>query len=286
MRLASEDTMFRTAIRVVLAALCAAAIGVVLIPAAAEALAVTGAELVDGRLRVDGVNAAPGVFVTVESTTSAAGVRSDGVGAYHVEAGDFRADDCTVVVSDRRTRTETVALDGCIPTPVDPPTTTPPPTGGGVITPGAPASVPAGALSPYYPHTTARGTTPGAGRWGLVAGPVHAGDLSTYYLHPTGCDTTAGPVRWAFVAGRVPVGMTGPFTQGRDAGAVSGRPTVEGFYSFEVRVTDSAGATDTETFDITVLGPRPVTVTTDLPAGAVGQSYSESCARRSTCWAS
>jgi len=247
--------MFRTAIRVVLAALCAAAIGVVLIPAAAEALAVTGAELVDGRLRVDGVNAAPGVFVTVESTTSAAGVRSDGVGAYHVEAGDFRADDCTVVVSDRRTRTETVALDGCIPTPVDPPTTTPPPTGGCVIRPGVPAS-------------------------------VHAGDLSTYYLHTTGCDTTAGPVRWAFVAGRVPVGMTGPFTQGRDAGAVSGRPTVEGFYSFEVRVTDSAGATDTETFDITVLGPRPVTVTTDLPAGAVGQSYSESCARRSTCWAS
>src|SRR4051795_1703839 len=193
MRLASEDTMFRTAIRVVLAALCAAAIGVVLIPAAADALAVTGAELTDGQLRVDGVNAAPGVFVTVESTTSAAGVRSDGVGAYHVEAGDFRADDCTVVVSDRRTLTETVTLDGCIPTPVDPPTSTPPPTGGCVITPGLPAT-------------------------------VHAGDLSTYFVHTTGCDTTAGPVRWAFVAGRVPVGGAGPPPPGRAAPARAPRP--------------------------------------------------------------
>src|SRR4051794_31578579 len=200
MRLASEDTMFRTAIRVLLAALCAAAIAVVLIPATAEALAVTGAELVDGRLRVDGEHAAPGVFVTVESTTSAAGVRSDLAGAYHVEAGDFRADDCTVVVSDRRTLTETVTLDGCIPTPVDPPTSTPPPTGGCVITPGLPAT-------------------------------VHAGDLSTYFVHTTGCDTTAGPVRWAFVAGCVPAGGAGPVSPGSGAAAGRGRAPVAGVFS-------------------------------------------------------
>jgi hypothetical protein len=234
-----ENTMIRAVIRLALAALLPA-VALALIPASANALTVTRAELLDGQLRLDGVDAAPGVFVTVESTTSAAGVRSDLSGAYHVEAVAFRADDCTVVVSDRQTLTKTVTLDGCTPTPVTPPATTPPPTGSCVITPGVPAT-------------------------------VHAGDLSTYYLHTTGCDTTTGPVQWAFVAGRVPVGMTGPSTQGQDAGAVSGRPTVEGSYSFQVQVTDSAGATDTDTFDITVLAPRPVTVTTaDLTPGADG----------------
>src|SRR4051794_29163745 len=158
------------------------------------------------------------------------------------KAVDFRADDCTVVVSDGSTLTETVTLDGCTPTPVTPPAA-PPATGDCKITPGVPAT-------------------------------VHAGDLSTYYMHTTGCDTGTGPVQWAFVAGRVPVGMTGPSTQGQDAGAVSGRPTVEGSYSFQMQVTDTVGATNTETFDITVLAPRPVTVTTlDLAPGAVGRSY-------------
>src|SRR3954451_4011678 len=102
------------------------------------AVSVTRAELKDGKLRLDGVDAAPGVFVTVASTTSAAGVRSDRSGAYHVEAVDFRADDCTVVVSDRSTLTETVTLDGCTPTPVTLPPT-PPATGDCKITPGVPA---------------------------------------------------------------------------------------------------------------------------------------------------
>jgi hypothetical protein len=234
--------MLRTATLSALAALLAA-VAVVLIPANAYALTVSRAELTDGQLRLDGMNAAPGVFVTVESTTSAAGVRSDDSGAFHVEAADFRADDCTVVVSDRRTLTDTVTLAGCTPTPVTPPATTPPPTGSCVITPGASVS-------------------------------VHAGDLSSYYLHTTGCDTATGPVQWEFMAGRVPVGMTGPFTQGQDAGAVSGRAMTEGLYSFMVQVRDATGDTDTETFEITVLPPRPVTISdTTLAPGTVGQSY-------------
>jgi hypothetical protein len=55
------------------------------------------------------------------------------------------------------------------------------------------------------------------------------------------------------MAGRIPVGMSGPFFQGQDAGAVSGTPTTKGTYSFLAQVTDSAGATGTETFTINVL---------------------------------
>jgi Putative Ig domain len=198
-------------------------LGTLALPAlSADALSVPRAELRDGLLRVDGVNAAPGVFVTVASSSSLAGARSDGSGAYHVQAEGFRADDCQVVVSDRRTPLATVTLSGCTPTPVAPPSTNLPPSGTCVITPQVPAA-------------------------------VSVGDLSTYYVTTTGCDTSAGTVQWSFLAGRIPVGMTGPFSQGQDAGAVSGHPAKAGTYSFQVRATDSAGATDTETFTIRVV---------------------------------
>jgi Putative Ig domain len=148
-----------------------------------------------------------------------------------------------VVVSDGRTATATVRLSGCTPTPVTPPSTNPPPSGTCVIAPQAPAT-------------------------------YNAGDLKTYFFTTTGCDTSTGPVQWSFLSGRIPVGMTGPFFQGQTAGAVSGQPTTEGTYSFTVQVTDSAGATDTETFTITVAPPRPLTITspTAVP-GTVGHSY-------------
>jgi large repetitive protein len=70
------------------------------------------------------------------------------------------------------------------------------------------------------------------------------------------------------------VGMTGPSFQGQDADAVSGRPTTEGTYEFTVQVTDSAGATDTETFDITIIAPRTLTITNpSVDPGAVNRSY-------------
>jgi hypothetical protein len=233
--------MLRRVLLSVLAVLVAAAT-LILMPGSANALTVSRAELKAGQLRVDGANAAPGIFVTVTSTTSSAGIRSDGSGAYHVQASNFRADDCKVVVSDRQTLSQTVTLSGCTPTTATPPPNEPP-TGSCVIEPGAPAT-------------------------------YHAGDLSTYFMLTQGCNTSGGPVQWAFVAGRVPVGMTGPDFQGQTAGAVSGTPTTEGTYDFTVRVTDSSGATDTGTFEITVVAPRPLTVSTaTAPNGVVGRAY-------------
>ena len=234
--------MMRTATYTALAAI-AAFIGVVLLPADAYALNVSNAELKGGQLRLDGAGAAPNIIVLVESSPRTAGVRADSSGRFHVQASDFRADDCTVVVSDRRTLTDTVTLSGCTPTAATPPPGNPAPTGSCVIAPGAAAS-------------------------------YHVGDMSTYFFTTTGCDTSNSPVQWTFVAGRIPVGMTGPYFQGQTAGAVNGRPTTEGSYSFTVRVTDSVGATDTETFDIRILAARPVAVTTpSTPAGTFGQSY-------------
>ncbi len=95
-------------------------LGALVLPAGnANAVTVSHAELKDGLLHLDGMNAAPGIDVTVRSSTSFAGARSDYSlsGAYHVQAANFRADDCQVVVSDRHTPDATVTLSGCIPTP-------------------------------------------------------------------------------------------------------------------------------------------------------------------------
>jgi hypothetical protein len=234
--------MLRTAFVSAVSALIAL-VALVLVPTNAYALDVTRAELVDGQLRVEGTNATPGVFVTVTSTTSTAGSRSTVSGGYKVQASGFRADDCTVVVSDRETLTQTVPLSGCTPTAPTPTTPNPAPTGSCLIDPGTPAS-------------------------------YSAGDLSTYFFTTKGCDTSTSPVQWSFLSGRIPVGMTGPTSQGQTNGEISGVPTLEGSYSFTVQVTDSTGATDTETFQITVTAPRPVAVTTTtLPSGVHGQSY-------------
>jgi len=93
------------------------AIGSLVVPAtSAHAVAVSRATLNGGLLRVDGTNAARGVFVNVYSSSSSAGARSDySSGAYHIQKANFRADDCQVVVSDGRTPVVTVRLSGCTP---------------------------------------------------------------------------------------------------------------------------------------------------------------------------
>jgi type VI secretion system secreted protein VgrG len=199
-------------------------LGALALPAgSAQAVTVSHAQLEGGVLSLDGMNAAPGIFVMVTSTSSFAGARSSysSAGSFHVQAANFRADDCKVVVSDGQTLNQTVSLSGCTPTPVKPAGANPPPTGTCVITPRAPAT-------------------------------FHVGALSTYYFATTGCDTATDTVQWVFLAGRIPVGMSGPTSQGQTAGAVSGTPTTPGTSTFRVKVIDSAGATDTETFTIDV----------------------------------
>jgi putative Ig domain-containing protein len=214
------------------------------LPAGASALTVTKAELRGGQLRLEGTGAAPG-GVTARSSTSTAFARVfDPKGAFKLQASGFRADDCTVIVSDGSTPIAQPTLAGCTPVAPTPPITDPPPSGSCVIAPGAPAT-------------------------------FTVGDVQSYFFETTGCDTSSAPVQWALVAGRIPPGMDAPISQGQTAGEVSGRPTTEGTYTFTVQVTDSAGATDVETFTITVTGPRPVSITNPsaLPPATRGQAY-------------
>jgi hypothetical protein len=213
-----------------------------LLPASASALTVTTAQLKGTALRVEGSNAASG-FVTATSSTSLAGGRAFS-GKFKIEASGFSAPDCRVIVSDGVGPIVTKTLSGCTPTPVTPPPVNPPPpTGNCLIDPP-------------------------------VAQTFNVGQVSTHFFTTTGC--VGGPLQWSLFAGATPPGMGSPFFQGQTAGAISGTPTTEGVYTYTVKVLDGSGATDTETYTDTVLGPLPLSFTPaagTLPAATRGVHY-------------
>src|ERR1700686_1310564 len=77
---------------------------------------------------------------------------------------------------------------------------------------------------------------------------------------------------------------TGQFPPGlavNSVGVISGIPTVGGTYSFTLNVVDARQASVSKALSVVITGPgpSPLTVTTTtLPAGTVGQSYSQSLA--------
>jgi len=219
--------MIRAAL-VTTAALCAIG-GQLAMADGASAVTVTKGELNGGQLRVQGSNAAPGIFVIARSATSSAGVRSDQRGQFTIQASGFSAPDCKVTVSDSgRTPIATVTLAGCTPSVKPVPATPAAPTGTCVITPQS------GPLS------------------------VTSKTSSVVNFATTGCNTTFNtgatptPVQWKLVAGIIPTGMVGPNFQGQTGANLIGTPTVPGTYTFTLQATDSAGSSDQETFTVAV----------------------------------
>src|SRR3954449_13202852 len=219
--------MIRAAL-VTTAALCAIG-GQLAMANGASAVTVTKGELKSGQLRVQGSNAAPGIFVIASSATSSAGARADQKGQFTIQASGFSAPDCKVTVSDSgRTPIATVTLSGCTPSVTPVPPTPAPPTGSCVITPQSAAI-------------------------NLVSGANSVVNFVT-----TGCNTTFNtgatptPVQWKVVAGIIPTGMSGPNFQGQTGANLIGVPTVAGTFTFTLQATDSAGATDQETFTVSV----------------------------------
>jgi hypothetical protein len=195
----------------------------------ASAVTVAKGELKGGQLRLEGANAAPGIFVTASSATSTAGARADQRGQFNIQASGFSSPDCKVTVSDSgRTPIATFTLSGCTPSVAPVPPAPAAPTGSCVITPpSAPLSVTAGTASVVSFGTTGCTTTSDTG-------------------------ATPTPVQWKVAAGLIPTGMSGPNFQGQTAANLIGTPTVPGTYTFSLQATDSTGATDQETFTVSV----------------------------------
>jgi hypothetical protein len=98
---------------------------------------------------------------------------------------------------------------------------------------------------------------------------------------PTTLQATGGngTLTWTISAGSLPPGLTGLPSTG-SAVTISGTPTTQGTFNFTVRVTDSLGQSDTQALSIVInSAPPPPTppdiTTTSLPAGTVGEAYSQ-----------
>ncbi|MCI0370337.1 MAG: putative Ig domain-containing protein, partial [candidate division NC10 bacterium] len=99
-----------------------------------------------------------------------------------------------------------------------------------------------------------------------------AATVGTAYSQPLAATGGTTPYTWSLASGTLPPGLS--LSGG---GVLSGTPTTAGSFSFTVRVTDSASATDTQPLSLTVSAPPNIT-TTSLPPGTVGAPYSRTLA--------
>ena len=80
------------------------------------------------------------------------------------------------------------------------------------------------------------------------------------------------PFTWSLVSGYLPTGL-----ELSSSGVITGMPTTAAIYPFTLGVTDRRGNTANEVLSITIGSPSPLEViTTLLPSGSVGGSYSAS----------
>lgn len=89
---------------------------------------------------------------------------------------------------------------------------------------------------------------------------------------------TEAEYAWTVLSGALPDGLTLSST-GTPSARISGEPTAEGEYSFELQVTDSAGETASRRFSITVTALQPLRIRwRSLPSGLEGEAYTASVA--------
>lgn len=104
-----------------------------------------------------------------------------------------------------------------------------------------------------------------------TASPILSGQATVPYSVTFTSTGGAGGNVWSVFSGSLPSGLTlSP------AGVLSGTPTVDGAFTFSVRVTDSASSTDTRSIAMTVT-PAPLVISTpaSLPPVLISAAYSQ-----------
>ena len=103
--------------------------------------------------------------------------------------------------------------------------------------------------------------------------PLPTGTVGVSYA--TTLTATGGSgYTWAVTAGALPAGLS----LGASTGTISGQPTTAGPGSFTIQVTDSAKATASQAFTMTIDPALAITTSSPLPTGTVGVNYSTTVA--------
>ncbi len=97
------------------------------------------------------------------------------------------------------------------------------------------------------------------------------GTVGVSYSETIGVTGGTAPITFSVLSGSLPGGLS----LDTSTGEISGTPTTAGSYSFTIRATDDAAATDDQALSIDVSPGPPDITTTSLPDGHVGDAYSE-----------
>jgi len=102
--------------------------------------------------------------------------------------------------------------------------------------------------------------------------PLPAGLVGQAYSQTLQASGGVGTLVWSLASGVLPSNLTLSST-----GVISGTPTNNGVSNFTVKVTDALSQSATKGFSLTINPLTPPTITTPspLPAGIVGQAYSQ-----------
>ena len=105
-----------------------------------------------------------------------------------------------------------------------------------------------------------------------TSSPLPGGQVNVSYAQTLAASGGTPPyTNWLITGGTQPPGLT--LSSG---GVLSGTPTTSGTYNFTVRVTDSASATASASFQLTINPPGlAITTTSPLPGGQVNVAYSQ-----------
>jgi len=109
----------------------------------------------------------------------------------------------------------------------------------------------------------------------IVNSSFPTGAVGQNYAQALTASGGIAPYTWA-ANGQIPPGLVF-----NSVGTISGKPTVGGTYPFTLIVTDARQTSVAKALSIIISGPGPAALsitTTTLPAGAVGQSYSQTLA--------
>ncbi len=108
----------------------------------------------------------------------------------------------------------------------------------------------------------------------ITPASLPSGTVGATYSQTLSATGGTPPYHWTLASGALPSGISLNAT----TGALGGTPAAAGTFPFVAQVSDSASASVTQSFSITIAPPPLRITTTSLPDGTVGANYSQALA--------